>query len=361
MPALNGPLNRKVFEFIRDLYTLRSWDDLTIHIVNSIPALIPTDICSYNEMSSRRHHAAYKMWPHDREMIPDAPEILGKFTHQHPIVTHMEQTKDFSSRKITDFLAQRQFRRTDLFNELYRPMRIPYCMGAALALNKDCLVALGLNRDGKDFTENDLNTLETIRPHVVQAFGNAVVVTTMQAEMAAFNRALEELGRAVLCVSRQGRILWSTSQADQLLADYGLQGKRRSEWLPTPLREWFTRQNVRLDSSEELSAPIIPLKIDRNTQFLNIRLVRNAEQRLIFLEEYRTELELNALAKLGLSTRETEVLGWLAQGKSNPEIGVILGISPRTVQKHLERIYGRLGVENRHVAMRVALETMKSI
>jgi DNA-binding CsgD family transcriptional regulator len=47
------------------------------------------------------------------------------------------------------------------------------------------------------------------------------------------------------------------------------------------------------------------------------------------------------------------------QGKTNPEIGMILDISPRTVQKHLEHIYGRLGVENRHAAMRLAMEAMQ--
>jgi DNA-binding CsgD family transcriptional regulator len=46
----------------------------------------------------------------------------------------------------------------------------------------------------------------------------------------------------------------------------------------------------------------------------------------------------------------------VAQGKTNPEIGTILSISPRTVQKHLERVYQRLGVENRHAAMRIVLD-----
>lgn len=47
---------------------------------------------------------------------------------------------------------------------------------------------------------------------------------------------------------------------------------------------------------------------------------------------------------------------WVAEGKTNPEIGTILGISPHTVQKHLERAYKRLGVENRHAAMRMVLD-----
>ena len=51
-----------------------------------------------------------------------------------------------------------------------------------------------------------------------------------------------------------------------------------------------------------------------------------------------------------LTPREREVLGWVAAGKSNAQIGTILGAMPRTVAKHLERIYEKLGVESRTAA-----------
>jgi DNA-binding CsgD family transcriptional regulator len=51
-----------------------------------------------------------------------------------------------------------------------------------------------------------------------------------------------------------------------------------------------------------------------------------------------------------LTQRETEVLKWVRQGKSNKEIAVVLGIEPKTVAKHLERIFKKLGVENRTAA-----------
>jgi DNA-binding CsgD family transcriptional regulator len=56
-----------------------------------------------------------------------------------------------------------------------------------------------------------------------------------------------------------------------------------------------------------------------------------------------------------LTGREREVLDWLSEGKSNPEIGIILGISAHTVKHHLEKIFAKLGVENRHAAMLWAL------
>ncbi|QOJ01901.1 MAG: helix-turn-helix transcriptional regulator [Phycisphaeraceae bacterium] len=68
---------------------------------------------------------------------------------------------------------------------------------------------------------------------------------------------------------------------------------------------------------------------------------------------------LEPLRGLGLTPRQAEVLHWLAQGKSNPEIGIILGSSSLTVKKHLEAVYHALGVENRTAAAVVALEAQR--
>jgi DNA-binding CsgD family transcriptional regulator len=80
---------------------------------------------------------------------------------------------------------------------------------------------------------------------------------------------------------------------------------------------------------------------------------------MIALEEISIAITPHRLALLGLSKRETEVLAWVAQGKTNDEIGHILRCSHRTVQKHLERIYVKLGVENRTTAAVIATETAR--
>jgi DNA-binding CsgD family transcriptional regulator len=69
---------------------------------------------------------------------------------------------------------------------------------------------------------------------------------------------------------------------------------------------------------------------------------------------------LKALASLALTPREAEVLFWISQGKSNHDIGVILGAKTGTICKHVEHIFGKLNVENRTAAAVVALETCRS-
>jgi DNA-binding CsgD family transcriptional regulator len=57
-----------------------------------------------------------------------------------------------------------------------------------------------------------------------------------------------------------------------------------------------------------------------------------------------------------LTDRQREIMGWIAEGKTSAEVGIILGISPRTVEKHLEAIFQRMGVENRIAAVRSYME-----
>lgn len=64
------------------------------------------------------------------------------------------------------------------------------------------------------------------------------------------------------------------------------------------------------------------------------------------------------LLALGLTPKEAEVLLWVAQGKTNSETALILGITEPTVKKHLEHIFGKLGVENRGAASLIALEAL---
>ncbi|MBI2985837.1 MAG: helix-turn-helix transcriptional regulator [Deltaproteobacteria bacterium] len=93
---------------------------------------------------------------------------------------------------------------------------------------------------------------------------------------------------------------------------------------------------------------------------LSLRCVRIAGQCLLFLEGRQTTLQTTLLKPLRLTQREAEVLAWASQGKSNKEVGSILGLSARTVGKHLEHIYSKLGVESRTAAAARAFEIVES-
>ena len=81
---------------------------------------------------------------------------------------------------------------------------------------------------------------------------------------------------------------------------------------------------------------------------------------IVLFEEQRSQGDYAPLRKLGLTERETEVLYWISQGKSNPEIGMIIGASAGTVKKHAQSIFAKLGVEGRSNALLLALDVLRA-
>ena len=75
----------------------------------------------------------------------------------------------------------------------------------------------------------------------------------------------------------------------------------------------------------------------------------------------RSRLLARREAGAGLTLREAEVLYWVAKGKTNRDIGDILGSSPATVKKHLERVYVKLGVETRTAAASITMSRLRQL
>ncbi len=97
-----------------------------------------------------------------------------------------------------------------------------------------------------------------------------------------------------------------------------------------------------------------PVRVEDLLAAIEARLDR-AQQQGTFKADFRSPAPLE---RLGLSPREAEILFWVAQGKSNAEVGIILNISAATVKKHLEHIYAKLGVETRNAATLCAVECL---
>jgi DNA-binding CsgD family transcriptional regulator len=82
---------------------------------------------------------------------------------------------------------------------------------------------------------------------------------------------------------------------------------------------------------------------------------------LVF-EKNSGEWDLAAVRNsLGLTIRETEILMWISRGKTNKEMGIILGSSPRTINKHLEHIFEKLGVTTRTAAVSAVLQRQTNL
>lgn len=165
------------------------------------------------------------------------------------------------------------------------------------------------------------------------------------------------INHAAILLDKNGEITTITPQARQWLANYFGAGDSTTT-LPGKLSAWVEQQ---LKSEPHRGAPVPAdlLTVPKENKRLVIQLAeRNQDQRLLLLTEEQTVFSTELLQTLGLTPKESEVLHWLAEGKTNPEIGLILNASPRTVGKHVEHIFAKLGVESRTAALLYVVEKL---
>lgn len=174
--------------------------------------------------------------------------------------------------------------------------------------------------------------------------------------MSAAMNAMDASANAVVVLDAGGRVAWKTAKARQWLDEYlGMDEGAAS--LPAELGQWVA-QCMALGGSGERCIRLGPA----SPRELRLRLTpsRQAGEYVLLLDERAVEPEPGArlAAAYQLTARECEVLLWLTKGKTNRDIADILGMSPRTVNKHLEHIYVKLGVETRAAATALALTHM---
>ncbi|MBX3350314.1 MAG: helix-turn-helix transcriptional regulator [Nitrospira sp.] len=228
-------------------------------------------------------------------------------------------------------------------------------MGSILQVGRYSFSPIAFNRKHRDFAPHDHAMLDLLRPHFIQGLFNAKALTAVQKKLSQANQTLEDSNQAIITTKDNGRIISCTPQARKLLFKYGLLRIVNLNWLPATLHQWLTHEITRMESNDIVPLPIGPIEFQGADGYLRIRLIKQNSRWLLLLEELSRKYLVADLAPYGLTPRETEAVTWLAQGKTNFEIGRILSISPRTVQKHLERVYGKLNVENRHSAMRLVM------
>ncbi|CAE6753382.1 response regulator transcription factor [Nitrospira defluvii] len=345
--------------FLRDLYQLRTHDQFTTHLISALPTVTEGEFTSYNEFVAEDQTVTYKS-----DQLPYCPdpihyaEVLQQNLHEHRLVNHFLNTKEKSAHTFSDFSSIRQFRTTVLYNEFYKPLKMSYLLFMGLRVNKRML-SISRHRNDKEFSDSAKALFNAIHPHIQQALTNALTVTQMQNELDVFHKSIEGLARAKISVTERGGIRFSSPNARALLKDYGLQTQPGDHWLPVRLRDWVVYHKKLMERSDDVPLAIQPLIIEGDSGHLSIRLIAQGPHYDLILEEYRTVPSLVALKELGLSVRESEILGWVARGKTNPEIGLILNISRRTVHKHLEHIYVKLGAENRMAAVGIAVNAVR--
>ncbi len=193
-----------------------------------------------------------------------------------------------------------------------------------------------------------------IRPAEVLARMAAHMLAARQARQA--RNALDAFGHATIAVRLQGsdaRLVWQTPLARRWLPGYF---DVAPDEVPAALLRWLQTAAQGRD--------VRPLATARGARRLMATLQGRTvdDDWLVVLREVSDAATVEAtMLAFGLTLRESEVLYWVAKGKTNRDIGDILGSSPATVKKHLERVYEKLGVETRTAAAAMAMQRVRQL
>lgn len=291
---------------------------------------------------------------------PENARIFEAHVHEHPVFIEFLRTGLPTPRKISDFVTTRQLHRLGLYNEFYRVIGVDRQMSLACAVAPETILMLSLNRSKRDFTERDRKILTMLKPHLIEAHNNARALTRLQCQQIELESALEKAGVGAILMNVNGRIRFVTEQARAWLQKYFGAPHGSAADLPGELTDWVAHSIFVAVTDRALAAPMPPLEVMCADECLYVRLSidREADKVLLLMEEERA-VSAKALDALGLTKREAEVLRWVALRKTSAEIGILCDISQRTVQKHLEHIYVKLGVSSRGAAAQIASDVIK--
>jgi DNA-binding response OmpR family regulator/DNA-binding CsgD family transcriptional regulator len=201
-----------------------------------------------------------------------------------------------------------------------------------------------------------------IRPQEVLARMAVHMQSARQARQA--RNALDAFGHATMAVhlsndQMSGRAVWQTPLARQLMQAYfGVSPGQ----VPEELLQWLREQSALAGTGREAS----PYTVTRPVEKEQRQLVFSLQERtsdddwLMVMREVSDAAVVESLVNaFKLTLKEAEVLYWVVKGKTNRDIGDILGSSPATVKKHLEHVFEKLGVETRNAAASLAMKKVR--
>lgn len=199
-----------------------------------------------------------------------------------------------------------------------------------------------------------------IRPKEVLARIAAHMQTAKMMKQA--RSTLDAFGQASIAITpNDGKIVWQTPLARQLLQKYFSSDVETYEHkTPTPILNWMETSFA--DHAKGGATPPLVIIKGADRLIFSAAAFSGDEHWVILMREESDAAQIEALmTTFSLTKRESEVLYWAIKGKTNRDIGDILGTSPRTINKHLEHVFEKLGVETRTAAASLAATKLRMV
>lgn len=330
MPGRTLTDTQLLLELVGEAYSFEDLSEFRAGIIEVLNRVVPSDRVGYNEIAPDETLAV---------MIPEYDEsLMPRFTalaHENPLIARYQHTGDGRPYRISDVLDQRAFHATALYKEFYRPMGIEAQVAFTLPSRPQLIVGLALTREREDFSDREVQLLALARPHLMQAYRNAQLRSARAATLAALEAGLDALGRHVVVLDRHGRVEFATGGARRLLGEsFRMRGA-----LPVEVNAWIAEQRAPRPAAE----PYLLRTAHRGVLVRLLPSDREDRRLVLLLEGAPGELSAAALRGIGLTPRQAQTLRLLALGRAPGRAAAEMGIARRTLDKHLQQIYAKLG------------------
>jgi DNA-binding CsgD family transcriptional regulator len=298
-------------------------------LLDVLPRVIPNACTSYNELGADGTPLVTLVNPVPPQSIM---ESWGRLGHQNPLVHRYLRTRDPRATRMSDVIGPERFRQLDLYREVFVPLGVEHQMAVTLPAPPELVIGIVV-ADERDFTDPEKRLLDLARPHLIQAHANAALRERLHDVLAAVEAGLDDGGEALVVADAGGRVTFATAAGRAALRQIG-------------------GHDVLGDLTARAAPPNTVVETAGGPLLVR-RLSRGAATVLVFERRGRTASR-ELLRALGLSPREAEVLQHMMHGRTTADIATTLAISPRTIHKHAERIYDKLGVHDRIGAVSAA-------
>lgn len=336
---------------VADLNSSVDRTSLSRRTASAVLELFPDSFIAFDVFTKEKH--VEQSWNSDPNRISAAMmnvfhDVWNRNPYENPLTEKLLQADYPRALKISDFASHAEMERTAIHNEFYKPVGIEHMLGIGIKVVPETDMSCAVARSTTDFTERERELLTILSPHLRNAIKNTIAFQKMVERATLLEGLLAERSRGFLSFASDGTILEITDVTEQLLKKYFPDSVTVSSRLPEQLRAWA------FESDEALSAMGVPSPfiVDLPESRLSIDYIRTQTpgSRMLLVDEKR-KLSPQAFQVLGLTAREAEVLYWIEQGKIDEVIATLLGISVRTVNKHVEHILQKLSVETRTAAV----------
>jgi DNA-binding CsgD family transcriptional regulator len=320
-----------LLELVGEAYGFEDLEQYRHGVLEIISRAVPCDRVAYNEITPDEVFAI---------TVPDFdPSLAPKFEaliYENPLLQRHAQTGDGRPYRISDLIDQPTFHELALYREFYRHIGIEWQVAFTLPARAPLIIGVALTRTRVDFTDREVQLLALARPHLMQAYRNAELSGARKAMLVALEQGLHTLGQHVVVLDPGGRVEFATEGARRLLGDR----LANRHGLPDEVSAWVSHHRTPRAAAQ-------PLVVRAGAGTVLVRLLpnnRTDRREVLLLESGTEELNVAALRSLGLTARQSETLRLAALGHTAGETAAHMGIAPRTVEKHLQHVYAKLGV-----------------